>query len=74
MSTPAGVPIGQRRGLRGQAPARLDPGAILVGRARELCRRLSNQRKAAVKVIHFVQEDAPTEIGIALREFLKTLS
>jgi hypothetical protein len=25
MSTPAGVPIGQRRGLRGQAPARLAP-------------------------------------------------
>jgi len=35
---------------------------------------LFNQRQAAVKGIHFVQEDAPTEIGIALREFLKTLS
>jgi haloalkane dehalogenase len=51
-----------------------EPGAILVGRARDFCRQLPNQREAAVKGIHFVQEDAPAEIGIALRAFVKGLS
>ena len=51
-----------------------DPGALLVGRARDFCRRLPNQREAAVKGIHFVQEDAPAEIGIALGDFLKGAS
>jgi haloalkane dehalogenase len=50
-----------------------DPGAILVGRARDFCRQLPNQREAGVKGIHFVQEDAPAEIGIALRDFLNGL-
>ena len=36
-----------------------DPGALLVGRARDFCRRLPNQHEAAVKGIHFVQEERP---------------
>jgi haloalkane dehalogenase len=47
-----------------------DPGAVLVGRARDFCHTLPNQHEVAVKGIHFVQEDAPTEIGIALRNWL----
>jgi haloalkane dehalogenase len=51
-----------------------DPGAVLVGRAREFCRGLLNQREAAVKGIHFIQEDSPAEIGLALRDFVKGLT
>jgi haloalkane dehalogenase len=46
-----------------------DPGAMLVGRAREFCRGWPNQREVTVKGIHFLQEDSPTEIGGAMREF-----
>jgi haloalkane dehalogenase len=47
-----------------------EPGALLVGRARELCRQWPNQREVTVKGIHYIQEDSPGEIGTALREFL----
>ena len=47
-----------------------DPGALLIGPAREFCRRWPNQREVTVPGIHFVQEDAPAEIGAALRAFL----
>jgi len=47
-----------------------DPGVILVGRQRELCRAWPNQREVTVKGSHFVQEDSPHEIGAAIRNFL----
>jgi haloalkane dehalogenase len=47
-----------------------DPGAILVGAAREFCRRWPNQQEVTVKGIHYIQEDAPAEIGDALRSFI----
>ena len=47
-----------------------EPGAILVGAARDFCRRWPNQREVTVKGIHYVQEDAPAEIGDALRSFI----
>jgi haloalkane dehalogenase len=50
-----------------------EPGALLVGRAREFCRTWPNQREVAVKGIHYLQEDSPEEIGFALREFLEPL-
>lgn len=50
-----------------------DPGAMLSGRLREFCRTFRNQHEVTVKGIHFVQEDAPIEIGTALRAFLKGL-
>jgi haloalkane dehalogenase len=50
-----------------------EPGSILVGRALEFCRRWPNQREAKVRGIHFVQEDAPDEIGTALRDFVTGL-
>jgi haloalkane dehalogenase len=47
-----------------------EPGAILVGRAREFCRTWRNQQEVTVKGIHFIQEDSPDEIGVALRDFV----
>jgi haloalkane dehalogenase len=47
-----------------------DPGALLVGRSRDFCRGWPNQREVTVKGIHYVQEDSPTEIGAAMREFV----
>jgi haloalkane dehalogenase len=36
-----------------------DPGSILVGRQRELCRAWLNQTEVTVKGRHFLQEDSP---------------
>jgi haloalkane dehalogenase len=51
-----------------------NPGALLTGRSRDLCRRWPNQREVVVEGIHFIQEDSPAEIGAALRAFLMPLS
>ena len=50
-----------------------DPGAIVRGRTRELCRSWPNQREITVKGRHFLQEDSPHEIGRALAQFLEQL-
>jgi haloalkane dehalogenase len=50
-----------------------EPGSILTGRAREVCRAWPNQREVSVKGAHFVQEDSPHEIGEAVAEFVKGL-
>ena len=47
-----------------------EPGSILIGRGLAFCRSWPNQREVAVKGIHFIQEDAPDEIGAALRDFV----
>jgi haloalkane dehalogenase len=49
------------------------PGALDHGRQREFCRTWPNQTEVAVKGIHFVQEDSPTEIGAAVASFVRTL-
>jgi haloalkane dehalogenase len=50
-----------------------EPGAILRGGVLEFARTWQNQREAAVKGVHFIQEDSPDEIGSAVaawcREF-----
>ena len=51
-----------------------EPGAILVGRQRDFCREWPNQDEVTVKGIHFIQEDSPDEIGIAIADWLKDLS
>jgi haloalkane dehalogenase len=48
-----------------------DPGSILVGRQRELCRGWPNQTEVTVRGRHFLQEDSPDEIGRALAEFVR---
>jgi haloalkane dehalogenase len=48
-----------------------DPGAILIGRPRELCRTWPNQVEVTVPGVHFVQEDSPALIGAAVAEFVR---
>jgi haloalkane dehalogenase len=50
-----------------------EPGSILTGRARELCRSWPNQAEVTVRGSHFVQEDSPDEIGRAVAEFVRRL-
>jgi len=50
-----------------------EPGSILIGRQRELCRRFPNQTEITVKGAHFIQEDSPHEIGAAVAEFVQRL-
>jgi haloalkane dehalogenase len=50
-----------------------DPGAQIVGRIRDFCRRWPNQREVTVPGIHFIQEDSADQIGAAIREFVGNL-
>lgn len=47
-----------------------EPGSILVGRQRELCRSWPNQSEVTVAGSHFVQEDSGPEIGRAVRDWI----
>ena len=47
-----------------------EPGAILIGAQRDYCRAWPNQTEVTVGGIHFVQEDSPHEIGVALRGWM----
>jgi len=51
-----------------------DPGAILRGAPRELCRTWPNQTEVTVKGIHFIQEDSPDEIGNAIANWQAALA
>jgi haloalkane dehalogenase len=48
-----------------------DPGAILVGSQREYCRGWPNQTEVRVTGTHFIQEDSPDEIGVALGRWIE---
>jgi haloalkane dehalogenase len=50
-----------------------DPGAQIVGRIRDFCRSWPNQREVTVPGIHFIQEDSPDQIGLAIRDFVKSV-
>jgi len=50
-----------------------EPGNLITGRALAFCRTFANQRETTVNGIHFIQEDAPDEIGMALRDFFGSL-
>jgi haloalkane dehalogenase len=50
-----------------------DPGIILAGRQREVCRAWPNQEEVTVAGLHFIQEDSPAEIGRAVAEFVRGL-
>ena len=47
-----------------------DPGAILTGRMREVCRQWPNQTEVTVPGVHFIQEDAPEQITAAIYDWL----
>ena len=50
-----------------------EPGSILTGRVRELCRAWPNQREVTVSGSHFIQEDSPDQIGGAVAGFVREL-
>jgi len=50
-----------------------DPGSILVGRQRELCRAWRNQTEVTVRGLHFLQEDSPDAIGRAIADFVRAV-
>jgi haloalkane dehalogenase len=50
-----------------------DPGSILVGRQRDICRRWPNQTEITVKGLHFLQEDSPDDIGRAVADFVRRI-
>jgi haloalkane dehalogenase len=51
-----------------------DPGSILVGRQREICRQWPKQREVTVEGLHFIQEDSPVEIGAAVADFVREIA
>jgi len=51
-----------------------DPGSILTGPLRDFCRTWPNQTEITVKGLHFIQEDSPNPIGIAIKEFHQGIS
>ncbi len=50
-----------------------DPGSILVGRQRDVCRGWPHQTEVTVRGSHFIQEDSPAEIGLAVADFVRRL-
>ena len=50
-----------------------EPGALVTGRFRDLCRTFPNQTEVTVSGIHFVQEDSPHEIGTAVATWYNAL-
>jgi haloalkane dehalogenase len=50
-----------------------EPGSILIGRQREVCRSWPNQTEVTVNGLHFIQEDSPDEIGEAVASFVRGL-
>ncbi len=50
-----------------------EPGAILTGSPREFARTWRNQTEVTVKGVHFIQEDSPDDIGVAIAGWLGSL-
>ena len=50
-----------------------DPGGILIGAQRDFCRAWPNQQEVTVSGIHYIQEDAPREIGEAVAHWYRSL-
>ena len=50
-----------------------EPGSILVGRQRDVCRGWPNQEEVTVVGSHFPQEDSPDEIGEAIAEWRRRI-
>ncbi len=47
-----------------------DPAGFLIGAQREFCRSWPNQQTVTVKGAHFLQEEAPHEVGDAAARFV----
>jgi haloalkane dehalogenase len=48
-----------------------EPGALLTGRVREVCRKWNNQVEETVRGRHFIQEDSAAEIGRIVADWLR---
>lgn len=47
-----------------------EPAGFLIGAQREFCRAWPNQETVVVKGSHFLQEEAPQEVGEATARFV----
>jgi haloalkane dehalogenase len=47
-----------------------EPGGFLIGAQREFCRAWPNQEQVLIKGAHFLQEEAPREVGEAIARFV----
>ena len=47
-----------------------EPGGFLIGAQREFCRAWPNQEQTTIKGAHFLQEEAPDEVGEAIARFV----
>ncbi|MBC93292.1 MAG: haloalkane dehalogenase [Rhodospirillaceae bacterium] len=53
---------------------RAEPGQILFGRDLEIIDSWTNQKTVTVHGLHHPQEDSPDDIGVALRDWYKSIS
>jgi haloalkane dehalogenase len=51
-----------------------EPGSILVGPMRDFVRTFKNQQETKVRGLHFIQEDSPDEIGMAIANWREDLA
>lgn len=61
--------LGSANGVR-KLFVNAEPGAILTGRQRDLCRSWPNQEEVTVPGSHFIQEDSGDQIGAAIASWL----
>lgn len=47
-----------------------EPGGFLIGAQREFCRTWPNQEQVTIKGAHFLQEEAPDEVGAVIAKFV----
>jgi haloalkane dehalogenase len=47
-----------------------EPGGFLIGAQREFCRAWPNQEQITIKGAHFLQEEAPDEVGEAIAKYI----
>jgi haloalkane dehalogenase len=52
----------------------LAEGGVLTGRGRDFARTWPNQREITVKGRHYMQEDVPHEIDLAIADFVRSLA
>ena len=73
----ASVVVGYGKAMARSATPKLfinaDPGRLLTGRSRELCRTWPNQTEVTVPGKHYIQEDSPDQIGRAVADFVRKL-
>ncbi|MBV8293980.1 MAG: haloalkane dehalogenase, partial [Mycobacterium sp.] len=49
-------------------------GAIVTGRIRDYIRTWPNLTEITVPGVHFIQEDSPDKIGVAVADFVRRLA